>query len=118
MGGDMVSKRHYLMFTLVMWLAGCATGSAIVTGTPRAPITPQQVTLYLEPPAQFEAIALLNASSPMSFSKQETVDMAVKELKAQAAKIGANGVLLISSGEAADGTKMEVQGKAILVSPK
>jgi hypothetical protein len=114
----MVSKRHYLLFALAVCLAGCATGSAIVTGAAKAPIAPEQVTLYLEPPAEFEPIGLLNASSPMSFSKQETVNMAVKELKAQAAKIGANGVLLISSGEGADGTTMEVQGKAIYVRPK
>ena len=110
--------RPYLVFTMGLVLAGCATGSAIVTGTPQAPISAEQVTLYLDPPPEFESIGLLSASSPMSFSKQETVNMAVKELKAQAAKIGANGVLLISSGEGAEGTTMEVQGKAILVRAK
>ena len=102
----------------ILCLAGCAYGSAIVTGQVRPPVSPEQVTLYLEPPAEFEVIGLVNASSQAGMGKQGSVDYAVRELKAQAGKIGANGVLLISSGEGADVNTMEVQGKAIVVSRK
>lgn len=111
----MVGRLTGSILTTCLLLTGCATGSAIVTGTVRAPIESAQVTLYLEPPPKFESIGLLNASSPMGFTRQESVDMAVKQLKAQAAKIGANGVILISSAQSADGTTMEVQGKAIFI---
>jgi len=103
--------------------------SAIVTGTVRAPITPEQVTIYLEPPAEFEAVGLVNASSDAGWTEQGSVNYAIQELKEQAAKLGANGVLLVSSGERttttfiASGsvlypvpvTAKTVQGRAIFV---
>ncbi len=105
---------------------GCASGSAIVTGTPRAPITPEQVTIYTEPPADFEVIGLVNASSDAGWTEQGSVNYAIRELKKQAAKLGANGVLLVSSGDVTTGavrvgnvdvpvTGKTVQGKAIFV---
>ena len=117
------------LFSLAV-LFGCATGSAIVTGAARAPLTPEQVSIYLEPPADFEIIGLVNASSDAGWTEQGSLDYAVKELKEQAAKLGANGVLLASSGErtetivggagtgylyAVPVTAKTVQGKAIFV---
>lgn len=113
-----------LIATLV--LAGCASGSAIVTGNVRPAVVPQQVSLYLEPPAAFEVIGLVNASSDAGMTEQGSMDYAVEELKRQAAKLGANGVLLVSSGEKTSGfvtgeyyavpvTAKTVQGKAIFV---
>ena len=53
-------KRHrqpLLSLALaLLTLAGCASGSAIVTGTTRPPVAPEQVTIYLDPPADFEVI--------------------------------------------------------------
>lgn len=43
-------------------LTACASGSAIVTGDKRTPIAPESVKIYLEPPATFETIGLVNAS--------------------------------------------------------
>jgi hypothetical protein len=107
-----------LMFVTLM-LAACASGSAIVTGTKRAPITADLVKLYLEPPAYFEVIGLVSASSDAGMSEQSSVDYATAELKKQAAKLGANGVLLISIGDmtstVAGGIGKTVQGKAIFV---
>jgi hypothetical protein len=115
---------------LVGTLTACASGSAIITGTTRAPISPTQVRIYLEPPAQFEVIGLVNASSDSGWTEQGSMDYAIQELKNQAAKLGANGVLLISSGErtstvvgtfstgllyAIPVTAKTVQGRAILV---
>jgi len=118
-----------LVVLLLLTLGGCASGSAIVTGTVRAPITPQQVTIYLEPPAEFEVIGLVNASSDAGWTEQGSVDYAIQELKEQAAKLGANGVLLGPTGERttttyiASGsvlypmpvTAKTVQGRAIFV---
>jgi hypothetical protein len=54
-----------LLAPAVLTIAACATatGSAIVTGNIRAPVAPEQVRIYLEPPAAFEVIGLVNASS-------------------------------------------------------
>lgn len=118
------------LFLAALALAACASGSAIVTGTKRTPITPDHVKLYLEPPAEFEVIGLVNASSDAGWTQQGSVDYAVAELKKQAAKLGANGVLLLATGEttttvvggvgtgyvyAVPVTAKTVQGKAIVV---
>jgi hypothetical protein len=83
------------------------------------------VTLYLEPPAEFEVIGLVSASSGAGWSEQGSVDYAVKELKKQAARLGANGLLLAAAiGSSTTGVgdipanAKTVQGKAIFVSAK
>ena len=118
------------MATLLLFvLEGCASGSAIVTGTRREPITPDQVTVYSEPPTDFEVIGLVNASSDAGWTQQGDVEYAMRELKKQAAKLGANGVLLVSSGDVITGivnvgsvgvpvTGKTIQGKAIFVRKK
>lgn len=125
--------RHHLVPLLVILvlliLGACASGSAIVTGAVRAPIKPEQVTIYLEPPVEFETIGLVNASSDAGWTEQGSVDYAIQELKEQAAKLGANGVLLVASGDRTTTTYVKsgtvlipvpvtaktVQGRAIFV---
>lgn len=119
-----------LLMCAAATIAACASGSAIVTGTKRAPIESDQVTLYLEPPADFEVIGLVSASSDAGWTEQGSVDYAIRELKKQAARLGANGVLLVAAGEttttvvggqgtgfayAVPVTAKTVQGRAIFV---
>ena len=80
-------------------LVACASGSAIVTGTKRPPLDPSQVKLYLEAPAKFEVIGTVYALSDAGWTEQGSHDYAIQELKNQAAKLGANGVLLETTGE-------------------
>lgn len=87
-----------LLFTALLVLAGCASGSAIITGTIRPAISPAEVKIYLEPPQKYETIGIVEASSEVEFSAQAAQDRAVNELKNQAAKIGANGILLTNAG--------------------
>jgi hypothetical protein len=109
-----LSKKSMLVSLLALSLAACATGSAIVTGAKRTPLDPSRVKLYTETPAHYEAIGIVSASSGAGFTKQGSEDYAVQELKNQAAKLGANGVLLEATGQfgAAGQT---VTGKAIFV---
>lgn len=93
------SALPLLLVLAVLTLGACASGSAIVTGKTRAPIPPENVTLYLERPLAFEVIGVVNASSDAGWTEQGSVDYAIAELKKQAAKLGANGVLLTSTGE-------------------
>ncbi|MBM4891670.1 hypothetical protein [Vibrio diabolicus] len=83
-----------LTLSITVFLVGCASGSAIIVGEARPPIEPQAVTLYLDAPLSYEKIALVSAASNAGFTKQDSVNYAVEELKKQAAKLGANGVIL------------------------
>lgn len=91
--------KTILACSLLLVLAGCATGSAIVVGQVRDPIDPKSVKLYMEAPENYEVIGIVKASSDSGWTEQGSVNYAVEELKKQAAKIGANGVFLETTGE-------------------
>ena len=82
-------------------LTGCVS-SHVMVGTARAPISPEQVKIYLRPPAaKYEEIAILNTSSQGSFefTAQGKTNIVIWRLKQEAAKLGANGVLLRGVGD-------------------
>src|SRR5581483_11364981 len=66
----------------------CAS-SHVLVGTPRAPISPDQVKLYLHPPTKYEEIAVLEASSKSSWAvtDQGKTNKVIERLKAEAAKL-------------------------------
>jgi hypothetical protein len=86
---------------LCLAFAACSTTSHVMIGKARAPLKPEQVTIYMEPPAQYEQIAIIDASSEMSmqFGDQAKIDAALARLKREAAKLGANGVLFQGTGD-------------------
>ena len=90
---------YFPLAFVVVAITACASGSALVTGNTRAPVAPELVTIYLDPPAAYEVIGLVSASSNSGWTEQGDLDYAIEELKKQAAKLGANGVLLGSIGE-------------------
>jgi hypothetical protein len=85
-----------LVTVLAIGLAACARSSHILVGTARPPISPSEVKLYLQPPPSFQEVAILNASANSMFGAggQGSVDKVIQRLKEQAAKLGANGILL------------------------
>jgi len=86
-----------LAFTCI---GGCTTGSAVATGQERSPIDPAAVTLYFDPPADYEVVGIVEAASDaFPFYKKTALERAFAELKEQAAKIGANGVIGWEVGE-------------------
>ena len=86
--------------TCLLLLAGCATGSALVTGVKRDPVDPSNVQIYRSrPDVKFEHIGIVKSEAEEIFSQQEALDLALQELKIQAAKIGANGIILNTIGE-------------------
>ena len=89
-----------LLFSLV--LTGCASPtSSILIGDARPEIPVAQVKVYLEAPDSYEEIALIEASSDASwsFGEQAKMEAVLKRLKQEAAKVGANGVLLQKTGD-------------------
>lgn len=96
-------KKVCILMLLPIFLFGCATGSSIITGTVRPAIDPELVILYLEPPENFEIIGLVEAASDVEFSRQMAQDRTIQRLKVEAAKIGANVVLLSNVGSGISG---------------
>ena len=89
-----------------MILSGCAT-SHVMVGQARPPISPDQVKIYLRPPTnKYDEIALLDTSSrgAFAFSAQGKTDAVLERLKGEAAKLGANGILLEGVGDQAGGS--------------
>jgi len=88
--------RRLAILMLAGLLSACAS-SHVMIGKARPPITPDQVQIYMEPPAgKYEQIALLDTTSSGSFSftAQSKTEAVIKRLKEEAAKLGANGVIL------------------------
>jgi hypothetical protein len=81
---------------LTALLLGCSTTSHVMIGTARPPISPESVRVYVQPPEKYEEIATLDASSQGSFAVtgQQNMDKAIARMKEEAAKLGANGILL------------------------
>jgi hypothetical protein len=107
---DSNNRAAFCLFALITLfaalLAACATDSVVVVGATRAPITSADVKIYSKPPPVFEEVAILNASSNSMFTTggQATVDKVIHGLKEQAAKLGANGVILEGFSDQATGS--------------
>lgn len=112
-----MKKRIELIFLAafsVLALA-CATGSAVVTGSERNAIDPSMVKIASQMPTEnFELIGFVTATSNMGTNAQEDYEYALRELKFQAAKIGANRIYIekfeINANE------HSITGKALYVS--
>jgi hypothetical protein len=103
----MARHIHPLLLALLACVAaGCSTSSHILIGTARPPIPPESVRVYWKPPPKYEEIATLNATSQgsLALTSQQNMDKAVQRLKAEAAKLGANGVLLQGVQDAQTGS--------------
>ncbi len=81
---------------LSLGLTACSQTSGIVTGTSRPAVSPAQVKIYLEPPAEYEVIGLVTGHSFTGWTQQQDLNKAMAKLKEQAARMGANGVLVES----------------------
>jgi hypothetical protein len=88
-------------------LSGCASSQVAVVGRVRPAISPGQVQIYLQPPeSKYDEIANLSASSrgSLSVTAAGKIDKVIERLKEQAAKLGANGILLHGVGDQAGGS--------------
>lgn len=115
-----------IMVFALLCVICCASGNALVTGTQRPATNPESVVIYTEAPEKYEVIGIVTASSDATGSAQTDLNYAVAELKKQAAKIGANGIILqdVSSSKGdsvlignvlVSEDKQKVSGKAIYV---
>lgn len=81
--------------------SGCVLtrGSHVIIGTPRPATNPAEVKLYTTLPEKYEQIAIVSADSRHDFVTDQTLtNAAIERLKKEAAKVGANGILLEGVG--------------------
>ena len=86
-----------VLILLLVYLSSCTIidGGAILTGIARSPISIDQVRIYRVAPEAYEEIAMVSASAGHDFkSNSALVESTILRLKQEAAKLGANGVLL------------------------
>lgn len=93
-GANMYFHRLCLAIVALITLFGCSEGSHLLVGTPRNHISPEQVVIYSQAPPVYEVVAIVAAKGKNAVTMQNKQNYAIKELKAQAASVGANGILL------------------------
>lgn len=95
----MKAYRRWWCLGWMVTLLGCGpSGSAVLTGARRPALSSEAVIVYLEPPTKkYEVVGLVTSRSVNGLTQQSDTQHATDELKRQAAKLGANGVLLTSS---------------------
>ncbi|MGH8161713.1 MAG: hypothetical protein ACRESR_06150 [Gammaproteobacteria bacterium] len=93
-----MKARQFLIGSLLLF-AGCSLSPQPprIVGQMRAPIDFHAVRLYLPQcaPAQYETVAKLDASKLGNFSSYQFNLRWIKQLRKQAAGLGANGLLLV-----------------------
>ena len=77
---------------LLVFLTGCVAGAHLVTGNARVPVTIEALKIYQATPAHADVIGTVIAQA--LGDDQCAMDRAVARLKREAAKIGANGLVI------------------------
>jgi hypothetical protein len=102
--------RSFTVALLAVSLAACASAPQI-SGRVRPPIDPAQVRIYHVPPAGYEEVAQLSsASGPLTYGEQNKLNTVIAKLRREAAKLGANGVLLIGMDDGYGGGGVSIGG--------
>ncbi len=115
-------------FAFLLLISCSASGSYILTGQARTPISANEVKLYLDAPVQYESIGVVEAVNTVGVKRQKSQNQLIKKLKEEAARLGANGILLTSTGSqtlitpasgesqsSSTSKELRAQGRAILV---
>lgn len=99
-----------------MIVAGCASGTHIVTGQEHPTLPAEAVTLYQMPPPKYEIVGMVNSTA--RGDRQRRMDKAVHKLKQQAGVMGANGIILNPvENDGLAGRKVKLSGQVIYVLP-
>ncbi|KQY54792.1 hypothetical protein [Lysobacter sp. Root494] len=102
--------RRLLVALLVLLLAGCASTHHVMLGQTRPAIDPAQVKVYQVPPKRYEEVARLDAKSAVGFGTQGQINAAIDRLAREAAKLGANGVILLGVDQTGSPVSLGVGG--------
>ena len=105
------------VFAILILITGCVTSSHHVTGTLRPAIPQDEVKVYDAVPAHSKTIGTVSVTSFQCTPWQDAYVGALEELKMEAAKLGANGLVIVDYGNPKDGelNGATIDGKAIFV---
>jgi uncharacterized protein YbjQ (UPF0145 family) len=101
---------------LLILAAGCTTGTHKTTGSLGPVVAPTLVTVYYSRPANAQTIGQVSSQSFGGMTYRDASADAMNEIKVQAGKLGANGVL-IQDFNTAPLCGAQIHGTAIKVSP-
>lgn len=90
-------SRAILLMLVAVVVSGCTImdGNAIVLGESRSALSRNSVKIYRSAPESFEEIAIVNSSAGHDFkSDSDLMNAALERIKEEAAKVGANGIIL------------------------
>lgn len=93
------------VLALGLMLCGCSTSKEVPAAGPRTPTTPDQVTIYQKAPdKRYEVLGTVTVPTSATVRWDERGEAAAgfDALKAQAAALGANGLLLTLAPEQYD----------------
>lgn len=108
-------RKSFLAALAVLASLSACVSSHVMMGQARPPISPALVQIYFHPPAaKYDEIAMLDTSSrgAFAFTAQGKTDAVIQRLKEEAAKLGANGVLLQGIGDQSSGSVSTGFGQA------
>ena len=106
----------FIIVVVLTLVAGCTTGTHQAAGVNGPAISPDQVVVYYSSPAHSKSVGQVSAHSFGGLIFQDAGDDALNEIRLQASKLGANGVVLYNF-DAVPMWGAYVRGQAILVSP-
>jgi hypothetical protein len=115
---ERTSSQMRILRTLCLaaFWCGCATNHLVI-GKTYPPVNPQSVQIFTKPPAHYVVVAEINSDSSGSFkvSAQGKQNAAIERIRRDAAKLGANGIILKGLeqvGSASVKTESEAQSGA------
>jgi hypothetical protein len=80
----------------VLLLAGCIRTTRVMLAEPLPAVPASVVQVFTSPPAQpYRELARIETESGIGFGTQGQTDAAIARLRAKAAEVGADGVILI-----------------------
>jgi hypothetical protein len=96
---------RFPILLVLIFLGGCGSTHTIMVGQARPAIMPDAVRVYYQAPRHFERIAIINSSSAptWAFTTRGQLDDAILKLKEEAARLGANGILIEAVGTSSSG---------------
>ena len=91
----------------ILTLSGCVVASVTpLSSTKHEAINPEEVVIYLEEadiPGEYEKVAIINTKGESSWTNEAQM---YNKAKKEAAKLGANGILVTQTKEPSSGAKI------------
>ncbi len=92
-----MNLRHsvWIVVMAAMCILPCGCGPTVVPSAgPRPPGDPAAVALFQEPPSKYEVLGIVRTDGTFEWEGSGQIESVIDQLKAKAAALGANGLLL------------------------